>query len=77
MNLIETEAYHYPKDNKGKRTGSTICILIRDGHIFCGEAVCSPEDTFSRKVGRQIAKSRAETYHQRYLAKQAAKGVQN
>lgn len=69
MNMKETEAYHYSKNNQGKRTGSTVCIIVRDGHIFVGEAVCSPEDTFSRKVGRELARGRAEARHQRYRNK--------
>lgn len=71
--MQETEAYHYPKDNKGKRTGNTLCILVRDGYIFVGEAACSPEDEFSRKVGRKIAKGRAEQRHKNFLSKVKAR----
>jgi hypothetical protein len=65
----ENEAYHYPKRKDGSRIGNTLCVLTRDGRIFIGEAVLSPNDQFSKKTGRKIAKGRAEASFQRYLEK--------
>jgi len=73
----ETEAYHYPKQINGKRTGNTICVLIVDGRIFVGEAVCSHKDQFSKKIGRTIAKGRAMESVQRFLEKKAAYAQRN
>lgn len=67
----ENEAYHYPKRKDGSRIGNTICVLTRDGRIFIGEAVLSPNDQFSKKTGRKIAKGRAEASYARYLEKKA------
>lgn len=65
----ENEAYHYPKNINGSKTGSTLCVLVRDGRIFIGEAILSENDQFSKKTGRKIAKGRAEKSYERYLAK--------
>lgn len=56
----------YPKDSKGKLLGSTICVLLRDGKMFHGEAACSPNDQFVKKVGRELALQRATAAWQAY-----------
>jgi hypothetical protein len=71
--LVENCCWHYPKDARGKRTGNTVCILVRDGRIFVGEAVLSPEDQFSKKVGREISKQRAENSYKSWCLKQIQK----
>lgn len=50
--------YVYPKDKKGKKLGNTIAILVKDDMIFVGEAVCSPEDQFNKRIGRELALAR-------------------
>ena len=59
--------YIYPTDKNGNRTGHTICVLLKDGKIFHGMALCSEEDQFEFKVGREKAKTRAEEAYQRHL----------
>lgn len=75
MTEKETEAYHYPKNSKGQKTGHTICILVVDGRLFVGEALCSSEDVFSKKVGRKIAKGRALKSVERYLKRKQQDSV--
>lgn len=57
----------YPKNYKGQKTGTTICVILRDGLIFHGEATLSPRDQFCRKTGRLLAFERAQQQYQRYL----------
>jgi hypothetical protein len=49
----------YPKGTDGHPTGNAICVLLRDGKMYHGEAVCSDEDQFDKKIGREIAYQRA------------------
>lgn len=49
----------YIYDKNGKRTGHTICLLLRDGKMFHGESLCANTDQFNKKIGRQIAFNRA------------------
>lgn len=73
----ENEAYHYPKNTNGSKTGTTLCVLVRDGRIFVGEATLSPEDQFVKKLGRKIAKGRAEKSYASYLAKKQRRESKN
>lgn len=57
----------YPQDKNGKRIGNTLAIILREGMMFFGEAVCSEGDQFSKKVGRELALQRAEQRYDRYL----------
>lgn len=57
--MTREQYFIYPRDKSGKRTGHTICVLIKDGKIFHGTALCSGTDQFSRKVGRELATERA------------------
>lgn len=57
--MTREQYFIYPRDINGKRTGHTICVLIKDGKIFHGTALCSDTDQFSRKVGRELATERA------------------
>ncbi len=66
---VETEAYHYTKDKHGRRTGNTVCVLLREGRIFFGEAICSSEDQFARYKGREVAKRKAQDSYARWLQK--------
>lgn len=59
INSRKDHFFIYPKDKTGKVTGHTICIALRDGEMYEGVTLCSPEDNFNRKIGRQIALSRA------------------
>lgn len=71
--MIESEAYHYTKNKNGKRTGNTVCVLVKEGRIFFGEAICSPEDQFSRAKGREVAKKKAYFSYARWIAKATEK----
>jgi hypothetical protein len=51
--------YHYPKDKNGKYTGHTLCMLLKDGLIYHGEALCASEDHFTKSIGRKLAYERA------------------
>lgn len=59
--------YIYPTDKNGNRTGHTICVLLKDGKIFHGTTLCSPEDQFEYKVGREKSKARAEEAYARHI----------
>ncbi len=61
------EFYIYPKTKHNKRTGHVICVILRDGCMFQGIALCAEEDNFSYKLGRQLSKERAESAHVRFL----------
>ena len=37
----------------------TQCLIIRDNMTFCGYALCSNKDSFSRDTGRKISLARA------------------
>lgn len=49
----------YPKGTDGHPTGNTICVLLREGKMYHGEAICSDDDQFDKKIGREIAYDRA------------------
>jgi hypothetical protein len=67
--------FHYPKDKRGQYTGHSICMMIRDGQIFHGEALCSDEDNFNKKIGRVLAQERAEAaYNKSAAAREYPKG---
>lgn len=50
----------YPKTKTGKNTGHTICVLLSEGKMYHGVAVCSETDQFTKAIGREIAYSRAK-----------------
>jgi hypothetical protein len=54
--------YIYPKDHKGNRTGTTICVIARDGKIYYGEALTHPKDQFNKRDGRLISYARARAF---------------
>jgi hypothetical protein len=49
----------YPKDKNGKYLGVTICVVLRDGRMYHGEAICSKNDQFNKSVGRELSFERA------------------
>lgn len=63
----------YPRDIRGVRTGHTFCVILREGMMFHGEALCGPKDQFSRKEGRLVAFNRAVEAYTRYLVRMNAK----
>ena len=65
---METVAYFYPRDKSGERLGHSICVLIVDNKPFVGFANLSAKDKFNRKIGRNIAESRAREQYVRYQA---------
>lgn len=59
--------YIYVRDKNGNRvTGHTICVLVRDGKIFHGTAICSDKDQFSYETGRKLALEKALGTYNRY-----------
>lgn len=64
--------YIYPRDKRGKRTGHTICIIQKEGKMFHGVTLCSPNDNFSKAEGRKRAQERALEAYQRHLDKEGA-----
>jgi hypothetical protein len=65
MNRQEEFYYIHPKDKDGKYYGITICVLVRDGVIFHGQATCSKEEQFNKKIGRELSHQRAEDAYQK------------
>ena len=65
MKNSRTDHYFiYCKDYEKKYTGTTICVILREGLMFHGESFCSASDQFNKKIGRQIAYNRAiEAYN--------------
>ena len=61
------EFYIYPKDRHGNRTGHVICVILRDGMMFEGTALCSENEQFCKAVGRNIAFNRATEAYVDYL----------
>lgn len=59
--------YIYPTDKNGNKTGHTICVLMKDGKIFHGTSLCSPNDQFQYARGREIAMERALSAYERHL----------
>ena len=57
--------YIYVRDKNGNRiTGHTICVLVREGKIFHGTALCSEKDQFCYDTGRKLALEKAlKTYN--------------
>ena len=59
-------AYHRSGEDKSNwqphgRGGITYCQLVEDGEVVAqGVAYCSPKDNFCYRVGRDIARGRAE-----------------
>lgn len=59
--------YHfiYPVDKNGDRTGHSICVLIGNDpktkapRAYHGISLCSPEDQFEYKKGKELALDRA------------------
>jgi len=39
---------------------ATVCLLVGDDVFKPGVAVCSPKDQFNKRIGRNIAKGRAQ-----------------
>lgn len=56
----------YPRDMQGNLTGHTICVMSHDGGVFHGTALCGPNDNFEKKLGRELAKERAEETIRKY-----------
>lgn len=49
----------YLRDKKNKRRGILYAIKISDSTYGIGVSLCSPNDTFNKKLGIEIAKGRA------------------
>jgi hypothetical protein len=51
-----TSIYDIPQKKRG-----TICLMYDNENIRVGVSLCSPDDNFSREVGRDIAYNRCNT----------------
>ncbi len=69
MSKRDNHYFIYPVDEKKKKTGHTICVILRDGMIFHGISLCSKKDNFSKKEGRLLAFDRAMKEYTEYLMK--------
>lgn len=69
MSRRDESFFIYPRDKNNKRTGHCIAIILREGSMFEGTALCSSTDQFSKKEGRLIAFQRAEEAYMRYLSR--------
>jgi hypothetical protein len=61
-------AYIYSKKANGSTTGVISCVLIAEDKIFTGSAVCSENDKYNHKVGKQLALERAQQAYERWKA---------
>ena len=57
----------WPKDKNGKSTRYCICVILRDGEMYQGTALCSEEDQFSKAEGRSISLARALAAYEKCL----------
>jgi len=74
--MSRTDHYFiYPRNKNGERTGHTICVLIRNGKVFHGTSLCSENDQFELKTGREISKARAEEAYNRHILRNASGAV--
>jgi len=66
--MLEEERvfYYYPRDKKNKRMGHSIAIILKENKVFFGYSHLSDKDKFNKKIGRQIAESRAREQIQRF-----------
>lgn len=64
-NSRTSEFFIYPKDIKGKYTGHSIAVLLRNGRMYSGESICSNQDQFEKAVGRELAYFRAWSEYER------------
>ena len=64
-NIVKPKFPEYPAVYAHVKYGGfnigTICIANVQGNIFSGASLCSPKDTFSKKIGRELAYERAIT----------------
>ena len=54
-----SQFFIYPRDCEGNLTKNVICVILREGKMYHGEATCSKKDNFSKKLGRELAFNRA------------------
>jgi hypothetical protein len=70
MEIIR-EFARYPRYPNGGYTGITYWIIVgqdvKGPHAFIGKAICSPKDTFSKRIGRMIARGRALKAVENYI----------
>lgn len=71
MNRRSESFFVYPKDKNGQRTGHCIAIILREGMMFEGTALCAKTEQFSKKLGRAIALSRAQEAYLRFTERQS------
>lgn len=55
----------YPKFENGELTGHTYCVILRDGRMYEGSALCSVKDTFEKARGRALSFQRAILAYER------------
>lgn len=53
------EKYYYFRDLNEMKPLVTVCLMVGEGKISRGVAICSPSDNPAKKVGRAIARERA------------------
>ena len=59
-NSRQDHFFIYPSDKDGNYYGMTICVILREGRMYHGEALCSKKDQFQKSVGRKLSLARAE-----------------
>ena len=50
--------YYYIRDSKN-RPVVTVCLLVRDGSVARGVAICNDQDAPCKRIGRNLARGRA------------------
>lgn len=57
--VYDSVSYQYPVDKNGRKTGHTICIVVKYNKAFVGTSLCSEKDQFCYAIGRHEALCRA------------------
>jgi hypothetical protein len=53
------EKYYYFRERKTNKPSITVCLIIVQGDIARGVAICSTHDNAEKKFGRKLARGRA------------------
>jgi hypothetical protein len=58
-NSRDDHFFIYPRYEDNTSTGHTYCVILRNGRMYEGSALCSKKDNFQKSLGRALAFERA------------------